>query len=172
MNTASVSNRSYVASGPAKGPECGPWSDLAINGCISMGLWSLRAERPVGCSCRRSIPWPFLSLWPLLPKNKRWGQRNICSWSWIKLAGTRVPISRFLKGCTSCSCHLIRQSCNQQNACGPSQTNRLPIGSGLRLTNWNRSKPSAVAGYKLIPKVFGAEPLFIGGLLWTLPKRI
>jgi DDE superfamily endonuclease len=45
------------------------------------------------------------------------------------LAGTGVPIFRFLKGCISCSCPLIRQSCNQQNACGPSQTNRSPTES-------------------------------------------
>jgi hypothetical protein len=172
MNTASGSNRSCAASGRARGPACGPWSDRAINGCISMGLSSPRAERPVGCSCQPSIPPPFPSRSLLSPKNKAWGQRNTCSWSSIKLAGTRVPISSFLKGCTYCSCPLIRQSCNQQNACGPSPTNRSPIGSGLRWTSWNRFRPSAVAGYKLILKVFGAEPPSIGGLLWTLPKRI
>jgi hypothetical protein len=88
-----------------------------------MGLWSHAAERPVGCSCLRSIQRPFPSRSLLSPKNKEWGQINTCSWFWIKLAGTSVPIFRFLKGCISCSCHLIRQSCNQQNACGPSQTN-------------------------------------------------
>jgi hypothetical protein len=45
------------------------------------------------------------------------------------LAGTRVLISSFLKGCTCCSCRLIRRSSNQQNAYGPSQTNRSPTGS-------------------------------------------
>jgi DDE superfamily endonuclease len=61
MSTASVSNRSCVASGPARAPGCGLRSDRAINGCISMGMFRHRAERPVGCSCRRSIPRPFPS---------------------------------------------------------------------------------------------------------------
>jgi hypothetical protein len=41
-------------SGPARGPEYEPWFDSAISGCICMALWSHRAERPVGYSCRPS----------------------------------------------------------------------------------------------------------------------
>lgn len=164
MSTASASNQFCAASGRARGPEYGPWSDRAINGCISMGLCSPRAERPAGCSCRPSIPRPFLWRWPLSPRTRELGQTSRFSWSSIRQVGTPVRDSRFPKACICSSCHRIRQNCNQQSAYGRSPTNRSQIGSSLRLTNWNRFKPSAVAGYKLILKVFADEPPFIGGL--------
>jgi hypothetical protein len=93
------------------------------------------------------------------------GQTSTLSWSWIRLAGTRVQRSRFLRGCICSFSHRIRQSCSPQNACGPSQMNRSPIESSLRLTNWKRSKANGAAGSKLIQTSFEVEPPFIGGLL-------
>ena len=86
------------------------------------------------------------------PRNRGWGQTNTSSWFWIKRAGTRVLICRFLTGCTCCSCRRTRPSSNRQNAYGRSQMNRSPTGSWLRLTNWNSCRPSAVVGYKRILK--------------------
>jgi hypothetical protein len=165
MSTASVWVPSCAASGPAKEAESGQWSDHVISGCISMGLWSRRAARPVGCSCRRSIRKPSLWRWPPSQKSRGWGQTSTLSWSWIRLAGTRVQRSRFLRGCICSFSHRIRQSCSPQNACGPSQMNRSPIESSLRLTNWNRSKANGAAGSKLIQRSFEVELPFIGGLL-------
>jgi hypothetical protein len=165
MNTASVSNPSCVASGPAKGAESGPWCDRAIAGCMSMALLSHTAARPVGYSCPPSLSPSFLSRWPPLRKNKEWGQTSTFFWSWIKRAGTRVPSFRFLKDSTCSFCHPIRQNFSPRSGFGRFPMSRLPIGSSTPLMSWNRSKASAVAGFKLILSTFVGAPPFIGGLL-------
>src|SRR5437899_6543397 len=66
---------------------------IAINGCTCTALLSHRAARRAGCSCRRLIRRPFLSLWQPSLRNKVPGQTSGFSWFSIKRAGTRVAIS-------------------------------------------------------------------------------
>ncbi len=172
MSTALVSNLFCAAFGIARGPECGPWSDHAINGCICMALCTHTAARPGGCSCPRSIRPLFLWRSPPLPRSKAWGRTNTCLWSQIKRAGTRVPSWLFPKGCTCSFCPPIRLSFNPQNVCGRSPMNRLPIAPLARLTSCKRWLLSAAAGCKLILRSFAGVPPFTGGLLWTPLKRI
>jgi hypothetical protein len=165
MNIALASNLSCVAPGRGKEAGSGRWSDRAISGCTSTVLWSHRAERLPGCSCRPSTHLPFLLL--LLPssRSKGLGQTSTSFSFSIKQAGTKAVILWFPKDCICSFCHRIRRSCNQPNVCGRSPMSRSPIGSSARSTSLNRSNQSAAVGSKLMLRSFAGEHPFTGGLL-------
>lgn len=113
-----------------------------------------------------------LALAAFAKSHRALGHTSRSSWSWIRLAGTRVAISQFPKDFICSFCRHIRLSCSQRNASGRSPMSRLPRGFSVPLMNCKTFKQHAAVGFKLTLRSFVGGPPFIGGLLSTRLKRI